>query len=159
MPGSPCVLAALVLIEQDHKLLLVRESAPPCRGKWSLPGGRALPGESILQTAAREIREETGILAELTGVLYVDQLVGSGAGRADRIRFVFLAKAVGGALKRAEDEHSICAGWFSEEEIRNLELRSPFIRRMLDFYRGNPAPIPIDRIHVLSPEDIALERP
>jgi 8-oxo-dGTP diphosphatase len=159
MPDSPRALAALVLIEQDHKFLLVCESAELCRGKWSLPGGRALPGESILQTAARELREETGYLAELTGLLYADQLVGSSGQNADRIRFVFQGKVIGGALKQTEDEHSICAGWFSHAQTLKLEARSPFLQRVIGVYRGNPVLLPIDRIHVLTPEEISLEQP
>lgn len=156
MPGELCLLVALAVIERDRKLLLVRESAAPCRGKWSLPGGRRLPGESILQTAVREIREETGLPAELTGLLYVDQWTASGSGR---IRFVFTGRAAGGVVKETEDEHSMCAGWFADEEIRRLDHRSPFLQRVVDVYRGNPVPIPIDRFHILTPAEIAGEQP
>ena len=156
MPIEPCLLAALAVIEQDRKILLVRESAAPCRGKWSLPGGRLQPGESILQTAAREIQEETGLTVELTGLLYVDQLANSGA---DRIRFVFTGKVAGGKLKTAEDEHSMCAGWFSDEGVRRLDHRSPFLQRVIDSYRKNPSAIGIDKFHILTPAEIAGERP
>jgi len=160
MPGSSCVLAALVLIEQDQKFLLVRESKEGCRGKWFFPGGRSAPDESILQTAVREVREETGVLAELTGLLYIDQLTGSASvGGANRLRFVFTGKAIGGALKQAEDEHSICAGWFSGEEIECLELRSPFVRKIIGIHRENPPPLPMAMVHFLTPEDLLLEQP
>jgi 8-oxo-dGTP diphosphatase len=159
MPGSSCLLVALVLVERDGKFLLTRESAAPFRGKWSLPGGRLNPGESIRRTAERELREETGILAELTGLLYVDQLVGSETGVGGRIRFVFLGKATGGALKATEDEHSMYAGWFTDAGIGDLELRSPFVRRVLDVYRGNPVPLPIGKFHVLTAAEISSERP
>ena len=36
-----------------------------CRGTWFLPGGRAAPGESILETAVREVMEERGLIAKL----------------------------------------------------------------------------------------------
>jgi len=41
----------------DGRLVLVRNRARPC---WELPGGRREPGESILDTARRELREECG---------------------------------------------------------------------------------------------------
>ncbi|MBN1439345.1 MAG: NUDIX domain-containing protein [Anaerolineales bacterium] len=156
MPGDPWILASLAVIEEDKKILLVRESAAPCRGKWSLPGGRALPGESILQTAVREIREETGIAAELTGLLYIDQMFDEGGGR---IRFVFAGRAAGGGLKQIEDEHSLRAGWFDDEEAGRLDLRSPFMRKIIGLRRANPAGLPIGRIHVFTPEDYRSERP
>ncbi|MFN2297996.1 MAG: NUDIX domain-containing protein [Anaerolineales bacterium] len=157
MPGSDCLLAALVLVEQNGKILLVRESAAPFRGKWSLPGGRLQPGESIRRTAERELLEETGILPELTGLLYIDQLVGTEAG--GRIRFVFLGKPAGGELKKTEDEHSMCADWFAYEDIRRLDQRSPFLQRVVDVFHGGPAAMPIGGVHILTPEEISMERP
>jgi 8-oxo-dGTP diphosphatase len=157
MPGSDCRLAALVLVEQNGKILLVRESAAPFRGKWSLPGGRLQPGESIRRTAERELLEETGILPELTGLLYIDQLVGTEAG--GRIRFVFLGKPAGGELKKTEDEHSMCADWFACEDIRRLDRRSPFLQRVVDVFHGGPAAMPIGGVHILTPEEISMERP
>ena len=153
-------IAALTLIEQDGKFLLIRESKPACRNTWFLPGGRVAPGESILDAAVREVREESGLAAGLTGLLYMDQRMGTPAdGIPGRIRFVFLGKALGGTLKQTEDEHSMCAGWFPEEEIGRLELRSPFVRKILEIYRGEPAMLPISKIHTLTPEDLLLEQP
>jgi 8-oxo-dGTP diphosphatase len=158
MPGSDCLLAALVLVEQNGKILLVRESAAPFRGKWSLPGGRLQPGESIRRTAERELLEETGILPELTGLLYIDQLVGTKAG-GGRIRFVFLGKTAGGQLKKTEDEHSMCADWFAFEDIRRLDPRSPFLQQVIDAFHGGQAPMPISGVHILTPEEISSEQP
>jgi ADP-ribose pyrophosphatase YjhB (NUDIX family) len=156
----PILIVALALLEQDGEFLLIRESKAECRDTWFLPGGRALPHESILQTAVREVREESGILTEVTGLLYVDQRTGSAAsGSANRIRFVFLGKPAGGALKQTEDEHSICAGWFSEEEINTLDLRSPFVRKVIGIFRENPSLLPIAKIHILTPEELLQERP
>jgi ADP-ribose pyrophosphatase YjhB (NUDIX family) len=158
--SNPVRVVALTLIEQDGKFLLIRESKAECRNTWFLPGGRARPEESVIQTAVREAREESGILAELTGLLYVDQRIGSAAdGSANRIRFVFTGKPAGGMLKQTEDEHSICAEWFSETEIGNLELRSPFVRKIIGIRQENLSLLPISLVHVLSPEEVLRERP
>jgi ADP-ribose pyrophosphatase YjhB (NUDIX family) len=156
----PILVVASVLMEQDGQYLLIRESKAECRNTWFLPGGRALANESLPQTAVREAREESGILAELTGLLYMDQRIGNAAaGFGNRIRFVFLGIPAGGVLKQAEDEHSIRAGWFSEAEIENLELRSPFVRKVIEIHHGDPAILPISKVHTLTPKDQLLERP
>jgi ADP-ribose pyrophosphatase YjhB (NUDIX family) len=156
----PVRMAVLTLIEQNGKFLLIQESKPSCRDKWFLPGGMVAPGESILDAAVREAREETGLAVELTGLLYLDQLTGSPeSGSAGRIRFGFVGEAAGGTLKQTEDAHSIRAGWFSEEEIGRLDLRSPFVRKVIEIYRGDPAILPISKVHALAPEDRLLERP
>lgn len=61
----------VILAFQDDKLLLSREYRPALDGIiWGLPGGRCEAGERPIQTAARELREETGLsasnLVELT---------------------------------------------------------------------------------------------
>ena len=153
-------MAAVVLVEQAGKILLVQEAKEECRGKWFLPGGRTAIGESILDSAIREAKEESGIDVELTGLLYVDQLVEAPfEGNANRVRFVFLARHVGGQLKQEEDEHSLTANWFSISEIERLETRSPFVEKMIALYLLRPNLLPISSFHVLSEEDRKQERP
>jgi 8-oxo-dGTP diphosphatase len=52
-------------------VLLIRRGRPPKQGEWSLPGGRIEPGERAMEAALRELREETGVEAEITGLIDV----------------------------------------------------------------------------------------
>jgi 8-oxo-dGTP diphosphatase len=58
------VAAASVIYNPDGELLLLRRgpTAPWMPGKWNLPGGSVDEGESGLQAAKREAKEETNIL-------------------------------------------------------------------------------------------------
>lgn len=49
-----------VVIRQGH-ILLVQRGHEPQKGRWSLPGGKVKPGESLQRALEREIAEETGL--------------------------------------------------------------------------------------------------
>ncbi|MDR3475302.1 MAG: NUDIX domain-containing protein [Devosia sp.] len=53
--------AASVALLDRGKVLLIQRAFEPYAGLWTLPGGRREPGETIENTAIREIREELGL--------------------------------------------------------------------------------------------------
>ncbi|MER5276878.1 NUDIX hydrolase [Streptomyces sp. NPDC002809] len=53
--------ALVVLIDDKGRILLTRRTDT---GEWSLPGGHMEPGETITDTACREVREEIGLVVE-----------------------------------------------------------------------------------------------
>lgn len=61
---NPVPAACCFVTNQAGELLLVQRSIEPCLGEWSLPGGYVELGESSEEAARRELREETGVVAE-----------------------------------------------------------------------------------------------
>ncbi len=75
------VPAVGVVCLRDDTVLLIRRGTPPRQGEWSLPGGRIEPGERAVDAALRELLEETGVEAEITGLIDVVDGVFPEAGR------------------------------------------------------------------------------
>lgn len=71
-PPLPAPVPAVgVVCLRGDAVLLIRRGTPPRQGEWSLPGGRIEPGERAVDAALRELREETGVEAEITGLIDV----------------------------------------------------------------------------------------
>lgn len=57
-----------IAIEREGKFLLIQQRIGEFHGgKWAFPGGRVKREESLLETAIREAKEETGLDVELNG--------------------------------------------------------------------------------------------
>lgn len=70
-PLSKPVPAVGVACLKDDQVLLIRRGKAPRLGEWTLPGGRIEPGERAVEAALRELHEETGVTAQITGLIDV----------------------------------------------------------------------------------------
>ena len=59
------VLCASAATFRSGKLLITRRTKPPFL--WSLPGGAVAWGETLASAALRELKEETGVEADVVG--------------------------------------------------------------------------------------------
>lgn len=111
-------LAALAVTLRGDQVLLARRRNPPDAGLWGFPGGHVDPGETALQAAARELREETGVTA--TPRRYLDNVDLIRRDAAGALEFHFLLAAVlcdyvSGEPQAADD--ALDAEWLPVAEV------------------------------------------
>jgi 8-oxo-dGTP diphosphatase len=59
------------VVVREQEILIVRMTYGPSQGRYMLPGGLLDPGETLDVAVAREVREETGVIAEPAGIIGV----------------------------------------------------------------------------------------
>jgi len=91
-------------------------------GKMTLAKGRMEPGETVEETALREIAEETGITGRIAAPIAVVryQYEAEGRGTIDKEVHYFLVEADGGSLQAQVEEISGVA-WHTPAEAWRLQ--------------------------------------
>jgi 8-oxo-dGTP diphosphatase len=107
-----------IAVDEQGRLLLIKRGHEPGAGLWSLPGGRIEPGETDTEALARELREETGLIAEPGRLVGAVRRPG-GDGRVLDIRD-YAVTVTGGSLAAGDDAAD--ARWVSVEELHHLPL-------------------------------------
>jgi len=104
------------LIEKDHKYLLVQEGIDD-RGHWGMPVGILEINESIKEGAKREIKEETNLDVELTGIVNIANRVT----KDDTIMGVIFTTKIKKGKVKVDGEEILDAKWFTYEEIIKMK--------------------------------------
>ena len=62
-PSITVDVAMMTLQKNQLQVLLIKRDAAPFRGRWAIPGGFVQSAESLENAARRELKEETGLIA------------------------------------------------------------------------------------------------
>jgi ADP-ribose pyrophosphatase YjhB (NUDIX family) len=110
---------------------------------WALPGGGMNIGESIAQAVTREVREETGIDVEVTGIvgIYTDpgHVMAYDDGEVrQQCSVCFTTRLLGGTLTTSSETSEI--GFVAPENLDTLQIH-PSMRLRIDRYlESRPEP-------------------
>jgi len=108
-------------VVNDGSLLLVKRGRGPNAGLWAIPGGKVDYGESMPEAAVRELREETGIEAELGEVIWVGDAIGPGDPPAWHYTLVdYRARMIGGLPRAADDAEAVA--WVPLDQVLDLPV-------------------------------------
>ncbi|WP_277670982.1 NUDIX hydrolase [Saccharomonospora viridis] len=101
-------------------VLLIRRRWEPFEGMWALPGGHVDQGEEAVDAAARELQEETGVVAP-----FLTELAAwHGVGRDPRGRYVTVAFLVwlSQMVAPVAEDDAVEAAWIPVHEALDLGL-------------------------------------
>jgi ADP-ribose pyrophosphatase YjhB (NUDIX family) len=129
--GRVVRVAAYGLIWRGEQLMLCRVAPTyPAAGVWTLPGGGIEFGEAPSTAAVREVEEETGLLACITGVPSILSHTGVWPVAPRRLqpvvyhhlRFVYPMEVVGGEERVEVGGSTDAFGWFTRDEIATMPI-------------------------------------
>ena len=114
--------AAAVVIIGDGKILLVKRGVEPKKGLWSLPAGFIEVDETVHDCAVREVKEETNLDIDLTGILNVYTIFDDP--RYVCLLVVYTAEIIGGSLAPGDDADE--TKYFAPDELPEIAFRKHY---------------------------------
>lgn len=119
-PQRP-ILAVSAAIFRDGKVLVVRRARKPALSLYTLPGGAVEIGETLLEAATREVREETALDIEPVGLAgQRDVIVRDAQNRVERHFVIVCFAARWRAGEPVLNEELDDARWLEPAELATL---------------------------------------
>ena len=119
------IIGVGVVVWKNDDFLLIQRGKEPRFGQWSIPGGKQEIGETLEETALREIREETGIEIRITNFLEVmDSIQRNEMGKVlfHATLIDYSAEWISGVPQPGSD--AMDTAWYNLVELENLNLWS-----------------------------------
>lgn len=122
-PETPTIGVGVFVFRGDQ-VLIARRGHEPAKGRWSIPGGGVEVGETLRETALRELAEECGadLRVDLRGPIAVLDRIARDAGARVRYHIClvdYLAEYVAGEPSAGSDATEV--RWATADELRHLE--------------------------------------
>lgn len=114
---KPCANAIIV---RDDKVLLTRRAHPPWKDGWCAPGGFCEIGEHPIETAEREVLEETGLRVSVTAYIgvWVETYLDEHVTPAEVINVAYYRAVPLGGDESAFDPQEVSElRWFDWDEL------------------------------------------
>lgn len=129
---EPCVLTNMCMLYDGSRILVQDRKNPDWPG-ITFPGGHVEPGESIVDSVIREVKEETGLDIADVRLCGLKQFT-SRDGSYRYIVFFFKTDTFSGELK-SSDEGKVF--WIEREDIDKYTLANDFEHMLEVFLRDD----------------------
>jgi 8-oxo-dGTP diphosphatase len=133
-PNRPFAAALAICRKPDGSMLLAQRAKGPSTavGRWGFPGGMHEVGESILDAARRELKEETGIDAKPVRVVDAFDVIGKDPDGRIRAHYVLVCVVLDWQAGEGQPiEDATAVGWYTvDQALKQLELLPDTMRLM-----------------------------
>jgi ADP-ribose pyrophosphatase YjhB (NUDIX family) len=117
MTGDTPLVGVGVVLLDESRILLIKRGHDPGRGLWAVPGGKVRLGETLVEAAIREVKEETGLDVDIGTVLWAGESI-SDFGHL--VLIDFNGVVTGGTLLAGDDADD--AEWVDLKGVDTLAL-------------------------------------
>ncbi len=127
---NPIPSVAVLIIDENNRILLTKRGAEPAIGLWCLPGGFIELGETVEDTVIREVAEETGLrVIPVESLGHCSKINGY---HGDVILLGYTAEVTGGELHAGDD--AVEAQYFDLDELPDIAFNCHkyFIEKKFD---------------------------
>jgi ADP-ribose pyrophosphatase YjhB (NUDIX family) len=139
-PNSIAVAVSAFVLDDAERLLMIRRTD---NDLYSIPGGQLELGETLTQTAVRELHEETGIAIEVTGLIGIysnpDHVIAYSDGEVrQEFSICFRAQPIGGELQTSSESKEV--HWVEQSLLPELTIHPSIRLRIQHGLDNRPEP-------------------
>jgi len=136
-PNTLIPASNLLVVDDQGRILLQRRRDT---GQWALPGGAQDIGETPSECAIRECEEETGVQAEVVGLIGVysdpSHIVEYTDGEVrQEFELTLLGRPLSGSPTATSESSE--ARWIRPDVLDDLDIHATMRRQLTDYLSGN----------------------
>lgn len=110
-------VGVIAVVWHQQQVLLVKRKHAPHAGHWGFPGGKLEWGETMSAGAARELQEETGIVASMESPFACYDVLAEEAGELAHHYVMVVVRGHYQSGTPVADDDAEAVAWFSPDDL------------------------------------------
>ncbi len=131
----PVPVVRLIIQNDRHEVLVLqRADSTYAEGAWCLPGGKIDYGDTVEESTARELREETSLACDSLKFLFYQDSLPLKPGSMHCINLYFECSASGNIILNDESSHF---AWVNPSDLSNYTIAFRNDEALLKYWQGS----------------------